>query len=153
MKSAKILFSALCLAMGAQSAFAKLPAEITKLMNKPGTFISEYNGKKTDDHGTNCEITKSPWGDEDSIVIKSVAYFEPGAHLEGAKRKVSGNAVIYELNDTGKRPGGSVCGDYVPLLTYKKWVEVHSDRLLIKQAFRCAFERKTEITEGCIVKK
>lgn len=132
------------------NSFAGVPTEIKKFIDKDGVSISLIDGEKIpDEDGTNCRVTISPYGDDDSIVINSVAYFTPVAHLEGAKRTVKGDTVIFTLNDSGKRPGGSVgCGN-VPQLSYKKTVEVKGSTLLIKQKFHCLFEGSTEIITGC----
>lgn len=133
----------------ALQANAGVPIEVKKLMDKEGIFISLVDGKKTNDDGTICEVKMNPYGGESSIVIDSVAYFTPVAHFDQFKKSSKNGIIYFELPDTGRRPGGSVCGDMTPLLNYKKWVEVGGDSLLIKEQYRCLFEGKTLVVQGC----
>lgn len=132
------------------SAFAEIPNEIKNLMNRPGSFISIMDGKEiAHEHGTNCDIQ----GEDSSIEITSVAYFTPVAHLDNAKKEtLRDGTLVLTTTSTGRRPGGSVCGDMVPLLSYKKTVEVKGNTLLIREKIRCLFEGSTEIIQGCKIK-
>lgn len=131
---------------------AKLPAEIAKLSGRLGTFTSIYNGKSVAaETGTDCKIEESQYG-EGSVVIDSVSYFTPTAHLDGASRSEKNGEVTYVTTSTGKRPGGSVCGDMIPLTSYKQTVIVTKNSLTIKQKFSCALVDRNEIIETCTVK-
>lgn len=142
-----LLVSSLFLSL---TAVAKVPQEIARLMDQDGTFVSSINGRNIDgENGTSCKITMSPYGGESSIIIDSVAYFTPTAHLDDAKKTIKNDSVIFTLTDTGRRPGGSACGDYTPMLSYKKTVEVKGRSLIIRQKFRCLLEGATEIVQGC----
>lgn len=135
------------------SAQAKLPTEISKLTGKLGTFTSTFNGKNVDSEtGTDCKIEVSEY-DDNTVIIDSVAYFQPTAHLDGAKKSVSSNGdITYETTFNGKRPGGSVCGDFTPLTSYKQTVIVTKKSVTIKQKFTCALLDRNEIIETCTVK-
>ncbi len=144
----------LAFVVGANAQAGGLPSELSKYLNKSGKFISLIDGKPVnDEHGTSCQVLQSPHGNyEDSIYIQSVAYFAPSAFLDGASKSVNEKGVtIFSLNDSGKRPGGSACGDMVPMLSYKKTVEEKGGVLVIRQKIRCMFE-KTEIVQGCDVR-
>lgn len=145
----KNAFLVVSLSVICSSAFAKVPVEISKLMGKQGTFVSTYNGTDTQhESGTACSIELSPYGDS-SIQINSVSYFTPVAHLDGSTRIESGGAVIYQLSDSGKRPGGSACGDYDFISGYKKTLEVYKNGIIIREKFRCSLIEKNEIVQGC----
>jgi hypothetical protein len=128
---------------------AKLPSEIEALLDQQGTYISRYNGEiRRGEYGTRCEVVRSADSDT-SISINSVAYSNAYAHLSSYKKSVQGDVTIFTLPDSGKRPGGSVCGDMDPLVNYKKTVEVTRDLLLIKESFRCLLSGKTVIEQAC----
>lgn len=130
---------------------SQLPTSIKNLMDKDGVFFSSFNDKVDEDEtGTDCRIIQNPYGDEDSITIESVAYFAPVAHLEKAKLIESrAGSETYLLDANGKRPGGSVCGDITPLLSYKKYVDVQDNSLSIRQEYRCLFSSKSIIVQKC----
>lgn len=145
----KNAFIVLALSVLSTSAFAGVPSEISSLFGKQGKFVSLYNGKDTQkESGTNCSISISDYGDS-SIQINSVSYFTPVAHLEGSKRTETNGAVVYQLSDNGKRPGGSACGDYEMISGYKKTLEVYKDGIIIREKFRCSLIEKNEIVQGC----
>lgn len=146
----KIIFSVIAFSLISAQAFAKLPSEIDRLASKPGTFTSIYNSKSMPESGTNCSIEESAYG-EGSVILQSVSYFTPTAHLDGATRSVRNGVVTYVTTDSGKRPGGSACGDYTPLTSYEKSVHVNHNSVTIKQKFRCAIFEKNEIIETCTV--
>lgn len=150
MKTALFVFTSIILS---QFSHAAVPGEVEKFLDRDGVFISIHNGKNTADNGSHCRVVKNPYGEESSIVINSIAYFQPVAHFEKSKKSVSEEIVFFELRENGRRPGGSVCGDMIPLLSYKKWVEISKDKFLIKQKYRCALERETLIVEGCQIQK
>lgn len=131
---------------------AKLPTEIARLTGKMGTFTSIYNGKSVAaETGTDCKIEENEYG-EGSVAIDSVSYFTPTADLEGASKSISKGVVTYVTTYNGKRPGGSVCGDYKPLTSYKQTVIVTKNSLTIKQKFTCALFERNEIIETCTIK-
>ena len=134
------------------NAKAALPKEIAGLTGKLGTFTSIYNGKSVaDETGTDCKVEASQYGDS-SVVIDSVSYFKPTAHLDGASKSESNGVTTYVTTSSGKRPGGSVCGDYSPLTSYKQSVIVTKKSLTIKQKFTCAVFDRNEIVETCTIK-
>ena len=137
------------------NALAAIPAPVKNLMNKSGKFISTFDGKEyAEEHGADCEVMLNPYGDENSIKIEAGAYFTPVAHFENNhKEKRKGDTIIYEMSDSGKRPGGSICGN-TPLASYQKTVEVTGNTVSIKQKYRCFLEFKsTEIVQGCRITK
>ncbi|MNJ92635.1 hypothetical protein D3C87_103090 [compost metagenome] len=138
----------------ASAAVAALPAEVAKFLNKEGRFISLYNGDATRESGGTCRITMSEFGDEYTISIQASTYFKINADLEGATRSVAGNGVVvYKLKDHGKRPGGSACGDFVPMTSYSKTLEITENVLLVRQKFKCGFFEKNDIMEVCDLSK
>lgn len=146
------LLSLLSLSFISFSLNAQLPAEIAKMAGKEGVFTSLYNGKNVaDESGTNCSIEESQYG-EGSVIIESVSYFTPTAHLEGAARSEKRGQVEYVTTSNGKRPGGSVCGDYSPLTSYTQSVIVSKTSLTIKEKFTCALFDRNEIIATCTLK-
>src|SRR5690606_33171469 len=132
------------------AAFAQVPPEVARLLDRPGTYTSLYNGESyPNEDGGECTISMNPYGGDASIAINAATYFTPVADLDGAEVEYQADRVVYTLNDSGKRPGGSVCGDITPLLSYKKTVEVFENALFIKQKYRCLFGGSEEIVEGC----
>lgn len=131
---------------------AELPSEIQNLAGRLGTFTSIYNGKNIEkETGTDCKIEESRYG-SGSVVIDSVTYFTPTAHLEGAKRTEKNGVITYVTASNGKRAGGSICGDFIPLTSYKQSVIVTKNSLTLKQNYSCAFFERHEIIESCTVK-
>lgn len=150
MKSTKLSLFLLCFI--SFSLNAQLPAEIAKMAGKEGVFTSLYNGKNVaDESGTNCSIEESQYG-EGSVIIESVSYFTPTAHLEGAAKSEKRGQVEYVTTSNGKRPGGSVCGDYSPLTSYTQSVIVSKTSLTIKEKFTCALFDRNEIIATCTLK-
>lgn len=126
---------------------SSLPAEVAKFVGKQGAFVSLYNEEETRESGGSCKVTLSAEG---RVSIEAGTYFGIHADLEGAVRSVAGNGVIvYKLTDHGRRPGGSVCGDFVPVTSYKKTLEITDDVILVRQQFRCGFFDKYDIKEVC----
>lgn len=143
-----VLFSVVTMS----SAFASLPNEVASLVGKPGVFTSLYNGKSIEgETGSGCKIEEGQYGDS-VVVIDSVSYFTPTADLEDAERSEKNGVVTFETTATGKRPGGSVCGDYSPLTSYKQTVIVTKKSVTLKQKFSCAIFDRSEIVETCTVK-
>lgn len=155
MKVSKILriLSVCLLTLGVSfGAMASLPGEVAVLVGKEGKFTSFYNGKQDNEkQNTPCSIALSEYG-EDVVVIKSHSYFTPTADFEGAKRKEKKDQVVYELVASGKRPGGSVCGDIAPLTSYKKSVVLTKDSFSVIQKYSCTFFERHEIVETCQLK-
>jgi hypothetical protein len=145
----KLTFALIAIAISF-SAFAEIPSEIKSLLNRPGSFISIIDGKvKADEQGTNCDLR----AEDSSIEITSIAYFTPVAHLDKAKKEIQRDGtVVFTTTYSGRRPGGSVCGDTTPLLSYKQTVEVKGNTLVIREKFRCLLEGSTEIVQGCKIK-
>lgn len=133
----------------ATTAFAELPSEVSKFVGKEGQFVSLYNGKETAESGGSCKIKIHEF-DKNTVSIEAGTYFSITADLEGATRSVAGNkVVVYKLKDHGKRPGGSVCGDFVPLTSYTKTLEVSENVMVVRQKYRCGFFDKNDIMEVC----
>lgn len=148
----KLTLAALCtFTLLSAVAEAKLPTEIERLTNRPGLFTSVFNGKYTHDNGTNCTIEDDEF-EVSSVRIKSFSYFLPVAHLVGASRRVSNGVVTYVTTENGKRPGGSVCGDYTPLTSYTKSVIVQNNSLTILQQYSCGFFERNEMVETCTLR-
>lgn len=145
MKKTVIALAACC----CLSASANVPQEIQDLMEKEGTYISLQNGKATSEDGGSCKVIMNPYGGESSISIDANAYFAPVAHMDDAARSTRSGETVYELSTSGRRPGGSVCGDWDSLLRYKKLVRVNGKTVTIEQSYRCLFGGKTEIVQGC----
>ena len=130
-----------------------LPHEIRSYIGKSGKLISTIDGQAVrGEHGNNCTIELSPYNpDMDSVQITAGTYFTPIAHLEGAKKDRVQGGWIFTTTSDGRRPGGSVCGDMVPLTSYKKTLELQGKTLTIRQVFRCFFE-KTTIVQACVTR-
>lgn len=136
----------------AAHASSGLPADINALVGKTGEFTSLYNGKTFEaENGGACSIEESEYG-EGVVVIEAATHFKPSADLEGATKATSNGVTTYTTNSNGKRPGGSVCGDFSPLTSYKKTVIVTKNSLTIKQKYTCAIFDRNEIVETCTIK-
>ncbi len=124
------------------SVFAALPAEVKSLMNKPGLYVDFVNGFESKDSGQVCRIANSMKGGPESIVIDVANVAEPViAHLKDAKYSVAGNGYsVYTLNDNGK--DSVTCSDSVPLIFYKKTVEIKDNVLVIRRKFKCGLYSK-----------
>ena len=135
----------------AVTANAATPTEIKNLINKSGEFTSLYNGKVFEaENGGHCTVSFNE--DEEVVSIDAGTYFAIKADLEGAKREISAKEIVYTTTDNGKRVGGSVCGDYIPLTSYKKSVIITKNSLTVKQKFTCAVFDRNEIVETCTIK-
>jgi hypothetical protein len=137
-----------CLLSNFSTAFAAnvLPDGVRRLLGKQGVFFSTVDGKTAGDSGGGCTFmleTRSAT----QIVIESNTGTKAVANFAGAKRTRAAGEV-YLTTYTGKRPGGSVCGDYTPLVSYEKTVSVKINAIEIRQNYRCGFS-KTEIVEAC----
>lgn len=120
-----------------------LPKELQSKIGKTGTLTTTYEGKVYESESNiPCVVTTSEYSDT-SIVLDASVYFTPVAHLdEETTVEKNGTKTIYTLNDSGKRPGGSVCGDYGILSSYKKTLEVTNNSVAIREKFTCnLFER------------
>ncbi len=137
-------------------AYAQLPSDVSALMNKKGKLSSTINGKAVaDEDGSDCEVIVNPYSaeEDDSIQMSSRAYFNVTADLLGAKKETSfDGTIVYVTKAHGKRAGGSVCGDTMPLLGYKKTVETKRNKLTIRETFRCLLS-KYEIIQACTIAK
>ena len=149
MKKISILCALLILTSNANAA---LPKEIAKLQGKPGILVTVQNGKVYDNESNiNCTIEESQYG-EGSVIIEAGTYFTPTAHLDGAKKEVSGDTVVYTTTSNGKRPGGSACGDMIPLTSYKKTLTVTKNSISIREKFSCAIIDRYDIVQTCTLK-
>lgn len=131
-----------------------LPSEVLPFLNLSGTYIHLHqNTPIANEHGRSCEILLNPYADETvpEIIIESGIEFKPVANFSAAqKKRLEDGTVVYHLQDNGKRPGGSVCGDIGPLIRYSKIVEIRPQILLIRQNIWCLFDgHQTEIIQGC----
>ena len=143
-----IAFALCSLVCIATSAHAGLPKEMDHLKNRKGTLITTYSGKVYENESNiECSITEAAYDDgTDSVMIDAGSYFPATGFLEGSKKEVKGETIVYTLNDSGKRPGGSACGDMSPLTSYKKTVTVTKNSLTIREKFTCAiFDRNDYI--------
>lgn len=96
-------------------------------------------------------MEESEYG-EGSVIISADTYFTPTAHLDDADRSVKGDTVVYTTTSNGKRPGGSVCGDMIPLTSYKQTVIVTKSSLSIREKFSCAVLDRNDIVQTCTLK-
>lgn len=149
MKKLSVLCTLLILASNANAA---LPKEIAKLQGRPGFLVTTQDGKVYENESNiDCTIEESLYG-EGSLIIEAGTYFTPTAHLDGAKKEVSGTTVIYTTKSNGKRPGGSVCGDMSPLTSYKQTVTVTAKSLSIREKFSCAIFDRNDVVQTCTLK-
>lgn len=147
-----IAFALCSLVCIATSAHAALPTEMAKLQGRPGTLMSYFNGDVFESESNiDCTIEESEYG-EGSVILKAGTYFTPSADLEDAEKKVKGDTVTYTTTSTGKRVGGSVCGDMVPLTSYKQTVIVTKTSLTIREKFTCAIFDRNDIVTTCTLK-
>ncbi len=129
---------------------ADIPTEIGKLMGKDGLLISEVNGTIiSDEDGANCRIV----GGEGSasLLIDTEIYLKPTVILNTTRKELINGAAIYFLEDTGAESEEIMCGKGVPLVSYKKTLEVQGNTLLIRQKYRCLLEKPVEIVQGCYI--
>lgn len=144
---------ALCTVISiASQVHAALPTEIAKLQGRPGTLVTTMNGEVyAQESNIPCTVEESEYG-EGSVIISAGTYFTPTAHLDDAERSVKGDSVVYTTTSNGKRPGGSVCGDMVPLTSYKQTVTVTKNSISLKEKFSCAVVDRNEIVQTCTVR-
>lgn len=148
----KIAISLCAVISFASQVHASLPSEIAKLQGRPGTLVTTMNGKIYEpESNINCTVEESQYG-EGSVIIDASTYFTPTAHLDGAERSVKGDTVVYATTSNGKRPGGSVCGDMVPLTSYKQTVTVTKNSISFREKFSCAVVDRNEIVQTCTLK-
>lgn len=145
--------SALLTLLFCASLWAGVPVEVKELMHKDGVMSATLDGEQTRDHGIHCQVVMNPYGGESSISFDSNAYHNPVAHLDGARRYEKFGEVVYLTTSDGKRPGGSVCGDWDQLLKYNKLVRVKSNQVSIEEKYRCLFGGKTEYVVGCNIEQ
>lgn len=132
------------------SAFASassIPKQIETLNGKSGILLSDV----IDESGLTCKITTSETNQQARVVIEAETYFPIVAYLNNSQLKITETGASILTAETGKRPGGSVCGDTDILLKYEKIVEVQNKILTIREQFRCFsdFGKKTEIVRSC----
>lgn len=144
---------ALCAVISiASQVHAALPTEIAKLQGRSGILVTTSNGKVLDrESNIDCTVEESEYG-EGSVIISADTYFTPTAHLDDADRSVKGDTVVYTTTSNGKRPGGSVCGDMIPLTSYKQTVIVTKSSLSIREKFSCAVLDRNDIVQTCTLK-
>lgn len=133
------------------SSFANIPQEIKDYMNKDGVFVSNYNGDESHDTGGGCKVTMNPYGGDLSISIESNSYSDAVAHLENSTRSEDRNTISYKLAASGERPGGSVCGDWDILLSYKKYLILDGNSLSIEESYRCLTGGRNVLTQICTI--
>lgn len=145
------LCSLVCIAT---TAHAGLPKEMNHLKGRTGTLITTFSGKVyASESNIECSVTEATYDDgTDSVMIDAASYFPATGFLEGSKKSVKGDSIVYTLNDSGKRPGGSACGDMVPLTSYKKTVEVTKNSLTIREKFTCAVFDRNDYIRTCTLK-
>jgi len=132
------------------SASAVLPKEITRLLGKPGKLTSLYNGKPVQsEDGNTCEVLKSESSDN-VIQINAGLSFTPSADLTNAKKESSANATIYTTTYSGKRPGGSECGNSI-MTNFVQRVIVDKQSISLVKTFRCNIFERVAIIEKCTV--
>ncbi len=137
----------------------QLPSEVVSFLNLPGKYLSLHQGEPVQsEHGAECAIRLNSYAEEDGseIVIETTPQYPyPAvANFIAAKKKVlADGTIVFQLTDSGKRPGGSVCGDTSPLLKYVKTVEIHDQTISVHQTFWCLLDggRKTDIIQGCTI--
>lgn len=129
---------------------SNLPKELQSKIGKTGTLTTTNKGEVYEvESNLPCEVAVSENSDS-SIVLEASVYFTPVAHLdEETTVERSGNKSIYTLNDSGKRPGGSACGDYGILSSYKKTLEVTNNSVAIREKFTCNLFEKHDYVRIC----
>lgn len=143
------LCSLICIAT---SAHATLPAEVEKLQGRPGTLMSSNNGVVFESESNiDCTIGENRWS-EGAVVLNAATFFTTTAGLKDASKKVKGDTVIFTTTSNGRRIGGSVCGDMMPLTSYKQTVIVDSNSLTVREKFTCAIFEKNDIVITCTLK-
>lgn len=145
------LCSLVCIAT---TAHAGLPKELNHLKNRKGTLVTTYSGEVYESESNiECSITEATYDDgTDSVMINAASYFPATGFLEGSKKEIKGDSILYTLDDNGKRPGGSACGDAVPLTSYKKTVTATKNSLTIREKFTCAIFDRNDYIRTCTLK-
>ena len=117
--------------------------------SKSGTLMSYYNGKIYEaESNLDCSIII----EDNSLTIQAPTYFGINALLDDAKISEKNGKTIITTIESGKRPGGSACGDYSVMTGYKKTVEVTASSVAVIQEFRCNLVEKNNIKEICNLK-
>jgi hypothetical protein len=143
------LFTALTLV--ASVSLAEVPQEVEAFIGKSGKYLDFYNGNETRESGRSCTVEYSKYDSEKTtVVINAPVMFEPNADLQGAKKSIAGNgAIVFKTTEIGRRPGGSQCGDFIPMSGYVKTVEIKNNAIVIRQKFRCGFFEKNDLMSVC----
>ncbi len=136
------------MALGALSAYANLPQDVQQFVGQEGQLSSVVNGEPSFVDGENCFIGEDPYGGDSRILFDN-SRVESILDFEGADVSRRGNTTTYELTESGKRPGGSVCGDWDKLIHFKKTVTVENNEITVKEVFRCLLDGKTVRVETC----
>lgn len=147
----KKILLALAFTLSVSASLAELPAEVQDLVGKQGKYVDLYNGGETRLSGGHCTVKLSPYDSTGmSIVIEAPITYPSRADLEGAKKSIAGNgAIVFKTTEHGRRPGGSSCGDFVPMNGYVKTVEIKDNAIVIRQKYRCGFFEKNDIMSVC----
>lgn len=142
----KTLFIAL---LAISSAYASNLDSLLVKNGKSGTLMSYYNGKIYEaESNLDCSIII----EDNSLTIQAPTYFGINALLDNAKISEKNGKTIITTTESGKRPGGSACGDYGVMTGYKKTVEVTDSSVAVIQEFRCNLVEKNNIKEVCNLK-
>ena len=148
----KIVIALCAIVSVASQVHAALPVEMAELQGRPGTLVTTFNGKiYAQESNIDCTVEESEYG-EGSVIISAGTYFTPTAHLDDAERSVKGDTVVYTTTSNGKRPGGSVCGDMIPLTSYKQTVTVTKKSISLREKFSCAVFDRNDIVQTCTLK-
>jgi hypothetical protein len=80
--------------------------------------------------------------DDSSVFIRSAAEFPSSAVVQGAEiAEENYEYIIFKTLENGRRPGGSLCGDFIPMFGFEKIVAVTEDSITIQSDFRCLLEK------------
>lgn len=123
--------------------------QLTEKNGKTGTLTSYYNGKVYEaESNLNCTIKI----EDNALYIEAPTYFSINALLDDAKTSERNGKLTITTIESGKRPGGSACGDYGMMTGYKKTIEVKDDSVAVIQEFRCNLIEKNHLKEVCNLK-
>lgn len=139
----KKIILAMCMLLSAQSFAAGLPRAIQDKLGKTGTLEFLIDGKKiAAANGLSCQIVMD--SETNTLTIEAGIDYTQVAGLDGAKIKESSSEAKIITKNSGRRPGGSVCGNTMRPLRYELSISAKANEVRFVEDYRCFRSSKLE---------
>jgi hypothetical protein len=154
----KNLFSLLALHSFVSVSFADVAdIDLSKFDKKKGKYQLSYNGNITEGavagQAQVCNVAKNSEYQSVSIVLPDdlVGIAPTPFYFAKATDASKGEVKVYTREHSGKRPGGSVCGDGLSVLLGKvhETLTIDGDKVEILESFRCVPGGKSVSLHSC----